>query len=61
VLAYDYHERGATKVAIVFVGLALLFQPLAKVALGRGIWNVVDVLVRLVYFSFKFPKDKQSF
>jgi hypothetical protein len=45
VLAYYYHERGATKVAIVFVGLALLFQPLAKVALGREVWNVVDVLV----------------
>jgi len=47
VLAYDYHERGAIKVAIAFVGLALLFQPLAKVALGREVWNVVDIVVGL--------------
>jgi hypothetical protein len=61
VLAYDYHERGEVKIAIVFVGLALLFQPLLKVALGREIWNVVDVVVglALIYLVFKFPKDKQ--
>lgn len=47
VLAYDYHERGETTIAIVFVGLALLFQPFAKVALGREMWNVVDVVLGL--------------
>ena len=31
----------------VFVTLALLFQPFAKVALGRAIWNIIDVLVAI--------------
>jgi len=62
VLAYDYHERGQATIAIIFVGLALLFQPFAKVALGREVWNVVDVVVglALIYLTFKFPKDKQE-
>jgi hypothetical protein len=29
----------------IFGALALLFQPFFKVALGREVWNVVDVIV----------------
>ncbi len=29
----------------VFGALALLFQPFVKVALGRTMWNIVDVVV----------------
>ena len=45
VLAYEYYGREKTTVAIVLLGLALLFQPFEKVALGREGWNVVDVIV----------------
>lgn len=31
--------------AIVFGALALLFQPFFKIALGRTLWNIVDVIV----------------
>lgn len=30
---------------ILWFGLALLFQPLYKIALGRELWNIVDVIV----------------
>ena len=33
--------------AIVFVSLALLFQPFVKIALGRTMWNIVDVVVAI--------------
>lgn len=33
--------------AITFGGLALLFQPFFKIALGRTMWNVVDVVVAI--------------
>ena len=29
----------------IFGALALLFQPFFKIALGREVWNVVDVIV----------------
>ena len=30
---------------IIYGGLALLFQPFFKIALGREVWNIVDVIV----------------
>ena len=44
-LAYNSYEKGLTNYMIIFIGLALLFQPFFKVALGRQIWNIVDVVV----------------
>jgi hypothetical protein len=45
ILAYDAYESGHKTQAIVFVCLAILFQPLYKIGLGRHIWNLVDVVV----------------
>lgn len=39
-----YQEKNETGV-IIYVLLALLFQPFVKVALGREVWNIVDVIV----------------
>lgn len=30
---------------VMYVVLAILFQPFEKIALGRELWNVVDVIV----------------
>ena len=45
VMAYKYYEEKKSVLAITFGALALLFQPFIKVALGRTMWNVVDVVV----------------
>ncbi len=45
ILAYNANDNGQTTEAIIYVCLAILFQPLIKIALGREIWNVVDVIV----------------
>ena len=60
VLAYDYWERNEKPLAIGFVGLALLFQPLAKVVLGRELWNVVDVVVGagLIWLAWRYSTEK---
>ncbi len=34
--------------AIVYVCFALLFQPFVKVALGRTVWNMVDVVLAIL-------------
>ena len=39
------NNRNDEKLAWTFGALALLFQPFIKIALGRLIWNVVDVVV----------------
>ena len=45
VLAYKANEQNKNVELIIFGGLALLFQPFIKIALGREIWNIIDVIV----------------
>lgn len=45
ILAYNSNIKGNHKEVIIFISLAILFQPLIKIALGRQIWNVVDLVV----------------
>jgi hypothetical protein len=47
ILAFQANEIKQKEMTIIFIGLALLFQPFFKIALGRQIWNIVDVLVSL--------------
>ena len=44
-LAYESHEANRDIEMIIFIGLAILFQPFFKIALGRELWNIVDVVV----------------
>lgn len=44
-LSYDYFKSKRDGLGFVFAALALLFQPFFKIALGRMIWNVVDIVV----------------
>ena len=44
-LAYYANENGNKVEVITFIGLAVLFQPLIKIALGRNLWNIIDVIV----------------
>ncbi|GHT60624.1 hypothetical protein AGMMS50239_09940 [Bacteroidia bacterium] len=45
VLAYFSYQQGRDVEMIVFIALAILFQPFIKIALGRVLWNSVDVVV----------------
>lgn len=49
-LAYDYFKQKRDGLGVVFVLLALLFQPFFKVSLGRAVWNCVDVVVAIGLF-----------
>lgn len=44
-LAYNSNQKGQQIEMIVFIALALLFQPIFKISLGRTIWNMVDFFV----------------
>lgn len=44
-LSFQAYEKGNKNEVFVYIVLAILFQPLFKIALGREIWNVVDVVV----------------
>lgn len=44
-LAYQAQLQEKTNEVVVYIILALLFQPFFKLALGRMLWNAVDVVV----------------
>lgn len=57
VFAYLYYEQDKMKLTIIFASLALLFQPFMKIALGRSIWNAVDILVAIFLLVLWIKKE----
>ncbi len=53
-LAFRAYSSEQQQIAIVYVCLALLFQPFVKVALGRAVWNVMDVVVAVFLLGTVF-------
>ena len=60
ILAYQVHRQGRQTETIIYSGLALLFQPFFKIALGRQMWNIVDVVVGIGLIISIFMKPKES-
>lgn len=54
-----YHQNKETEM-FVYVSLALLFQPFFKIALGREIWNIVDIVVGLGLLISIFISAKEK-
>jgi hypothetical protein len=60
ILAYKAHEQGRQTEMIIYGGLALLFQPFFKMALGRQVWNIVDIIVGLGLILSLWIKPKNQ-
>jgi hypothetical protein len=61
ILAYQAHLQGREAELLIYGGLALLFQPFFKIALGREMWNIVDVIVAIGLLISLFIEPKESF
>ena len=53
-------KRKKTEWAVVFGALAMLFQPLLKISLGRTLWNVVDVAVAVLLLVVWFKVGSKN-
>lgn len=62
VLAYNANQQGRQTEMVIYGGLALLFQPFFKIALGRQLWNIIDVIVGigLIVSIFVRPKNQHT-
>jgi hypothetical protein len=58
ILAYRANQQGRQTEMIIYGGLALLFQPFFKVALGRQMWNIVDLIVGLGLLASVFLRPQ---
>jgi hypothetical protein len=45
ILALTASQQNRSVEMVIYIGLALLFQPFLKTTLGRDLWNIVDVIV----------------
>lgn len=58
-LAYFSSQQNDKIEVIIYIALALLFQPFFKVALGRTIWNIMDVILGIGLIISIFMKPKK--
>lgn len=60
--AYSANEQHHKNEMFIYIALAFLFQPFIKIALGRTIWNIVDVItgIGLLISVIKETKIKLS-
>ncbi len=45
---------------IIYIGLAILFQPLMKISLGRQTWNIVDVIVGTALIASLLTRNRRG-
>lgn len=48
-LAFDAYKRSETNCAWVLGGISLVYNPVAKLALGRDMWSLVNLATILVF------------
>ncbi len=56
IFSYIAYQERSSQIMWVFIGLTILFQPFEKIAFGRTMWNIIDVLVVLFLVFFCFTK-----
>lgn len=59
-LAFQANQEGNKTAAFIYMALALLFQPFFKIALGRELWNIVDVVVGIGLLISLFVSTKNK-
>jgi hypothetical protein len=58
ILAYQSYIQNKQIEMIIYGCLALLFQPFFKIALGKDIWNIVDVVAGIGLILSTLLKNK---
>lgn len=59
-LAYNANEKGDKNEVFVCIALAIIFQPFYKIALGRTLWNIVDIIVGFGLLLTIFTSKKEN-
>lgn len=60
IMAWGFYNNNKIPLCILFASLALLFQPFLKIALGRFIWNVADIVVAVLLISLWYLNNISS-
>ena len=55
-LTYYYYTHNMKEMAITFSIITIMFQPFIKLALGREIWQVVDIVIAILLLILAMRK-----
>ena len=58
--AIQSYNLKSNAMILIYVVLAILFQPFEKIALGRDVWNVLDVIVGVGLLLTALDKKTES-
>ncbi|MEY3343019.1 MAG: hypothetical protein RL090_703 [Bacteroidota bacterium] len=55
--ALTTNQKGSEGLKILYIALAILFQPFFKISFEREVWNLIDVVVGifLLYSAYRNP------
>ena len=59
-MAFNFYTNEKMPLCVIAGSLALLFQPFFKIALGRVMWNVVDVVVAILLVILWFMENNNK-
>jgi hypothetical protein len=59
-LAFEAYKRSEQNTTFIYLALAILFQPIFKISLGRQVWNIVDVIVAIGLVLTLFISNKNK-
>lgn len=57
--AYRFATAKRTVLAVITIGVVIIFQPLIKVVMDRATWNVIDVILAAALLLLVFMKKKK--
>lgn len=57
-LGFKANQEDKSEQVFVYIALALLFQPFYKIALGRELWNIIDVVVGIALLASILFKNR---
>lgn len=60
ILTFQANQKIRQAEMVIYGGLALLFQPFFKIALGKEIWNIIDLIVGIGLVLSIFIKPKEG-
>ena len=59
ILAYDNYEKNKTWF-VIWLSSAILINPIFKIALGRELWNIVDIIWAILLIVSIFIKTENK-
>ena len=60
ILTYYFYSNKQITFAIVSAILAILFQPFVKIAMGREVWQVLDVIIGILLIVYVYTDNKNG-